>query len=75
MRPVAESPTSRRRRPAQIALRIPQSVAAAVESGEWSAFRVEMEVDEIWHGAVLVDRAQPVVELRSPRQAAFRVVS
>jgi hypothetical protein len=74
-RPVAESSTSRRCRPAQIVLHISQSVAAAVESGGWSAFRVDVEVDEIWHGAVLVDQAQPVVELRSARQAAFRVVS
>ena len=74
-RPVAESVNTRQRRPAQVVLRIPQSVAAAVESGEWSAFRLEVEVDEVWHGAVLVDRAQPVGDTQPARQAAFRVVS
>ncbi len=74
-RPVAESASARQRRPAQVVLRIPQSVAAAVESGDWSAFRLEVEVDEAWHGAVLVDRAQPVIDAQPARQAAFRVVS
>jgi hypothetical protein len=74
-RPVAESLGTRHRRPAQVVLRIPQSVAAAVESGDWSAFRLEVEVDEVWHGAVLVDRSQPVIDAQAPRQAAFRVVS
>ncbi len=74
-RPVAESASSRRRHPAQVVLLIPQSVAAAVESGDWSAFRLEVEVDEVWRGAVLVDRAQPVIDERAVRQAAFRVVS
>jgi hypothetical protein len=74
-RPVAESAGARQRRPAQVVLRIPQSVAAAVESGDWSAFRLEVEVDEVWHGAVLVDRAQPVIDGQPRRQAAFRVVS
>jgi hypothetical protein len=74
-RPVAESAGARQRRPAQVVLRIPQSVAAAVESGDWSAFRLEVEVDEVWHGAVLVDRAQPVIGAQPTRQAAFRIVS
>ena len=74
-RPVAESASSRRRRPAQVVLRVPQSVAAAVESGDWSAFRLEVEVDGVWRGAVLVDRAEPVTDEGSVRQAAFRVVS
>jgi hypothetical protein len=74
-RPVADSAGARQRRPAQVVLRIPQSVAAAVESGDWSAFRLEVEVDEVWRGAVLVDRAQPVIDAQPTRQAAFRIVS
>ena len=74
-RPVAESVSARQRRPAQVVLRIPQSVAAAVESGDWSAFRLEVEVDEVWLGAVLVDRAQPVVDVEVMQPRAFRVVS
>jgi hypothetical protein len=74
-RPVAESASARQRRPAQVVLRVPQSVAAAVESGDWSAFRLEVEVDDVWHGAVLVDRAQPVIDAQPTRRAAFRVVS
>jgi hypothetical protein len=74
-RPVAESVSSRQRRPAQVVLRIPQSVAAAVESGDWSAFRLEVEVDEVWLGAVLVDRGQPVIDTDVMQPRAFRVVS
>jgi hypothetical protein len=74
-RPVAESASGRQRRPAQVMLRIPQSVAAAVESGDWSAFRLEVEVDEVWLGAVLVDRGQPVVDTDVMQPRAFRVVS
>lgn len=74
-RPVAESPSARQRRPAQVVLRVPQSVAAAVESGDWSAFRLEVEVDEVWHGAVLVDRTAPVVDVEVMQPRAFRVVS
>jgi signal transduction histidine kinase len=74
-RPVAESVSPRQRRPAQVVLRIPQSVAAAVESGDWSAFRLEAEVDDVWLGAVLVDRAQPVVDTEVMQPRAFRVVS
>jgi hypothetical protein len=74
-RPVAESTSARQRRPAQVVLRIPQSVAAAVESGDWSAFRLEVEVDDVWLGAVLVDRAQPVVDTEVMQPRAFRVVS
>lgn len=73
--PVAESANPRQRRPAQVVLRIPQSVAAAVESADWSAFRLEVEVDEVWRGAVLVDRAQPVVDVEVMQPRAFRVVS
>lgn len=74
-RPVAESQSARQRRPAQLMLRIPQSVAGAVESGDWSAFRLEVEVDEVWHGAVLIDRATPVVDVDVMQPRAFRVVS
>lgn len=74
-RPVAESQSARQRRPAQLMLRIPQSVAGAVESGDWSAFRLEVEVDDVWLGAVLVDRAQPVVDTDVMQPRAFRVVS
>lgn len=74
-RPVAESPSPRQRRPAQVVLRIPQSVAAAVESGDCSAFRFEVEVDEVWHGAVLVDRAEPLIDAQPARPAAFRILS
>ncbi len=74
-RPVAEFVSPRQRRPAQLVLRIPQSVAAAVETGDWSAFRLEVEVDDVWRGAVLVDRAQPVVDTDVMQPRAFRVVS
>lgn len=74
-RPVAESASARQRRPAQVVLRIPQAVAAAVESGDWSAFRLEVEVDEVWLGAVLVDRGQPVIDTDVMQPRAFRVVS
>jgi hypothetical protein len=74
-RPVAESASARQRRPAQVVLRIPQSVAAAVESGDWSAFRLEVEVGGVWQGAVLVDRAATVVDSEVTQPRAFRVVS
>jgi len=74
-RPVAESAKGRQRRPAQVMLRIPQSVAAAVESGDWSAFRLEVEVDEVWIGAVLVTRGQPVIDTDVMQPRVFRVVS
>jgi len=74
-RPVAESASARQRRPAQVVLRIPQSVAAAVESGDWTAFRLEVEVNEVWIGAILVNRAQPVVDTEVMQPRAFRVVS
>ncbi len=74
-RPVAESTGARERRPAELLLCVPQAVAAAVESGDWSAFQLEVEVDDAWHAAVLVDRAQPVIDIEVMRPRAFRVVS
>ena len=74
-RQVAESASALQRRPAQLVLRIPPAVAGAVESGDWSAFQLEVEIDDVWHGAVLVDRAQPVVDSDVMQPRAFRVVS
>src|SRR5438477_167359 len=39
---VTESVGTLHRRPAQLLLRVPQSVAAAVESGDWSSFHLEV---------------------------------
>lgn len=81
-RPVAESASSRQRRPAQLVLRVPQSVAAAVESGDWSAFRLEALIDEVWREATLVNRGEAagepparVYEGQAPRPAQIRIVS
>lgn len=78
---VTETPETRRRR-ATLVLRIPQSVAAAVESGDWSAFRLEVQVGEVWHGAALVDRGESVSDeyarahdAQAIRPAAIRIVS
>jgi hypothetical protein len=59
-RPIAETSAARQRRPSQLVVRVPQSVAAAVESGDWSAFRLEVLIDELWRGAELVDRSERV---------------
>ena len=61
-----------RRRSTEMLLRIPQSVAAAVESADWSAFQLEVQLDGEWLSAALVARA-PVAS--DARPAAFRVVS
>jgi hypothetical protein len=80
--PIAETVGARQRRPAQLVLRIPQSVAAAVESGDWSAFRLEVQVDDVWRGATLVDRGEPAVDehgrtsdAQETQSAKFRIVS
>lgn len=67
--------SARRRRSAEVLLRIPQSVAAAVESADWSAFQLQVELGGWWHGAALVDRAQTAADAPPARQANFRVVS
>jgi hypothetical protein len=54
--PIAEIATVRQRRSAQLVMRVPQSVAAAVESGDWSAFRLEVLIDDVWRAAVMADR-------------------
>jgi hypothetical protein len=74
-RPLVESAGGRERHPADLLLRIPQSVSAAVESGDWSAFQLEVELDGVWHGAALVDRAQPVVDAEVMQPRSLRVVS
>jgi len=74
-RPLVESAGGRERHPADLLLRIPQSVSAAVESGDWSAFQLEVELDGVWHGAALVDRAQPVVDAELMQPRSLRVVS
>src|SRR5436309_748905 len=56
---VVETSSARQRRPAELLLQVPQTVAAAVESSDWSAFQLEAEVDGVWQAADLVDRAQP----------------
>lgn len=78
-RPIAESPSGRQRRSATLHLRIPQSVAGAVETGDWTAFRLEVLVDDVWRGALLVDRGRPVVgasiESEASQPRAIRVVN
>ena len=37
--------------------------------------RLEVEVDDVWLGAVLVDRTRPVVDTEVMQPRAFRVVS
>ena len=74
-RQVVESAGARQGRPAELMIRIPQSVAAAVESGNWSAFQLEVEVDDVWDGAVLVDRAEPVVDTEVMQPRSLRIVS
>ena len=73
-RPVVESAGGRERHPADLLLRIPQSVSAAVESGDWSAFQLEVELDGVWQGAVLVNRAEPLVDAEVMQPRPFRVV-
>jgi hypothetical protein len=63
------------RHPPEVVPRIHQSVAAAVEPGEWCAFRPEVDVDELWHDAVLDDRAAPVVDPEVMQLRALRVVT
>jgi hypothetical protein len=74
-RPVGESAGGRQRHPADLLLRIPQSVSAAVESGDWSAFQLEVELDGVWCGAVLVDRVEPLVDAEVMQPRPLRVVS
>jgi hypothetical protein len=74
-RPLVESAGGRERHPADLLLRVPQSVSAAVESGDWSAFQLEVELDGVWHGAALVDRGQPVVDAEVMQPRSLRVVS
>jgi hypothetical protein len=72
---VVESADVLRRHPAEVLLRIPQSVAAAVESANWSAFQLEVEIDEAWQAAVLIDRAKPVVDAEVMQPRSLRIVS
>jgi anti-sigma28 factor (negative regulator of flagellin synthesis) len=72
---VVESAGMRQRHPAGLMIRVPPSVAAAVESGNWSAFQLEVEVDGVWDSAVLVDRAEPVVDAEVMQPRSLRIVS
>ena len=72
---VVESAAARQRHPSEVMIRIPQSVAGAVESGNWSAFQLEVEVDDVWDPAVLVDRAEPVVDTEVMQPRTLRIVS
>lgn len=72
---VVESAAAQQRHPAELMIRIPQSVAAAVESENWSAFQVEVEVDDVWNGAALVDRTKPVVDTEVMQPRSLRIVS
>jgi hypothetical protein len=72
---VVESADVEQPHPPQLVIRIPQSVAAAVESENWSAFQVEVEVDDVWNSAGLVDRTKPVVDTEVMQPRALRVVS
>src|SRR6266550_504929 len=72
---VVETSNARQRRPAELLRRIPQTVAAAVESSDWSGFQLEAEVDGVWQAADLVDRAQPLVDAEVMQPRSLRVVS
>src|SRR5437762_2131039 len=72
---VAESVVTLQHHPAGLLLRVPQSVAAAVEAGDWSACQLEAEVDGVWQAAELVDRAQPLVGAEVMQPPSLRVVS
>jgi len=72
---VVESVGGPQRQPDELAIRIPQSVAAAVESGNWSAFQLEVDVDDVWDGAVLVNRKEPVVDAEVMKPRSLRIVS
>jgi len=72
---VAESVVTLQHHPAGLLLRVPQSVAAAVEAGDWSAFQLEAEVDGVWQAAELVDRAQPLVDAEVMQPRSLRIVS
>src|SRR2546430_5936474 len=72
---VVETSNARQRRPAELLLQIPQTVAAAVESSDWSAFQLEAELDGVWQAADLVDRAQPLVDAEVMQPRSLRVVS
>ena len=72
---VVESAGALHRHPAELLIRIPQSVAAAVESGNWSAFQLEVEVDDAWEAAVLLDRARPVIDAEVMQPRSLRIVS
>jgi ribosomal protein L14 len=74
-RQVVESASVRQRRSNELMIRIPQSVAVAVESGNWTAFQLEVEVDDAWDAAVLVDRAEPVVDIEVMQPRSLRIVS
>jgi hypothetical protein len=74
-RPVVESAGGRQRHPGDLLLRIPESVSAAVESGDWSAFQLEVDLDGVWCGAVLVNRAEPLVDAEVMQPKPLRVVS
>ena len=72
---VVESAGGPQRQPAELMIRIPQSVAAAVESGNWSPFQPEVEVDDVWDGAVLANRKEPVVDGEVMKPRSLRIAS
>ena len=72
---VVETSSARQRRLAELLLQIPQTVAAAVESSDWSAFQLEAELDGAWQAADLIDRAQPLVDAEVMQPRSLRVVS
>jgi len=72
---VVESAGPRQRRPTEVLLQIPLSVAAAVESSDWSTFQLEVEIDGTWQAADLVDRAQPLIDAEVMQPRSLRVVS
>jgi hypothetical protein len=74
-RTLAESPSTMLPHTGPIVMRIPHSVAAAVESGDWSAFQLEAEIDGAWRLAALVERGMAETEDRPQRVTALRIVS
>jgi hypothetical protein len=72
---VVESGAAGQRGTGDVMLRVPQSVAGAVETGDWSSFQLKVDVDEVWLGAALVVRTEAVVDTEVMQPRTLRVVS
>jgi hypothetical protein len=67
---------SRKRRGKDIAVRIPQAIAAAVEQAHWTSFRLEALVSGEWRRARLIDRREAAGDAAesAERRHGLRVV-